>query len=96
MRPREVGGWEPDDDDQRELVELWHLSRVAISGKRPDGGRYASQRNDRIGWVVAEFCKIHANEPNVARKWIYVRAVENLGTTLEGCPISVAPKRKRH
>ena len=29
MRSRAAGGLEPDDDDQRELVELWHLSHGA-------------------------------------------------------------------
>lgn len=80
-----VGGFEPDDNDQRVLVELWHLSRTALSGK-PDG------RSERIAWVVDAFMKDHGTEPNVGRKWIYVWAVDNLGVMQ---PISVRPSVAR-
>jgi hypothetical protein len=73
MRPRAVGGLEPDDADQRELVELWHISRTALAtGKFIDG----RQRIARLEWVIAEFLKAH---PEVARKWVYVWCSEFLG-----------------
>lgn len=70
MRPRAVGGLEPDDNDQRELVELWHLSRVALAGTG------LNSRGDRLRWVCDAFTKEH---PDVARKWIYVWVADNLG-----------------
>jgi len=73
MRPRVVGGFEPDTREQAELVELWHLSRTALSGT----GR--NTRADRISWACDAFLKEHKDEPNVARKWIYVWAVDNVG-----------------
>lgn len=73
MRPRAVGGFEPDDREQAELVELWHLSRTALSGTGLDS------RDDRIRWVCDAFLKEHKGEPNVAHKWIYVWAVDNVG-----------------
>lgn len=73
MRPRAVGGFEPDDKDQAVLVELWHLSRTALSGSTAD-------RSARIAWIVDAFMREHGTEPNVGRKWIYVWCVDNLGT----------------
>lgn len=70
MRPRAVGGYEPDNDEQRELVDLWHLSRTALACD-PD-----QSRNARLRWVVDEYMKLH---PDVGRKWVYVWAVDNLG-----------------
>jgi hypothetical protein len=67
MRPRAVGGFEPDDRDQRELVELWHLSRIV---------RSARDRSGRLDWVVTEFCLEH---PGCGRKWVYVWSEANLG-----------------
>ena len=72
MREREVGGYEPDDVEQLELVELWHLSRTALAGT-------SYTRSTRITWLVDEFIKKHQGEPYVARKWIYVWAERNLG-----------------
>lgn len=72
MRPRAVGGFEPDDKDQAVLVALWHLSRTALSGK-PCG------HSDRITWIVDAFLREHGTEPNVGRKWIYVWCTDNLG-----------------
>lgn len=73
MRSRAVGGYEPDDKDQAELVELWHLSRTALAGTGLDA------RDHRLQWVCDTFMKEHAGEPHVAYKWIYVWAVDNLG-----------------
>lgn len=83
MREREVGGYEPDDNDQRNLVELWHLSRTALAGTGLDS------RSDRIRWVCDAFMKEHKNEPNVAYKWIYVWAVDNLGLAVEARTVTV-------
>jgi hypothetical protein len=81
MRAREVGGYEPDDREQTELVELWHLSRTALAGRTSAMIAMSgfSLRSARINWCVDEFLKKHDGEPHVARKWIYVWAVDNLG-----------------
>ncbi len=76
MRARAVGGLEPDEKEQAELVELWHLSRTALASSANAPGFLATSRTDRIRWAVDEFCKAH---PSVARKWPYVWAVDNLG-----------------
>lgn len=65
MRPREVGGLEPDDTEQKELVELWHLSRLVTL-----------DRNTRITWVVDEYCNAY---PSAPRKFIYVWCERYLG-----------------
>ena len=72
MRPRAVGGYEPDDTDQAKLVELWHLSRTALSGK-------PCTRGDRLEWVVQMFMQESNGGIGVARKWIWVWCVDNLG-----------------
>jgi len=75
MRPRAVGGYEPDEAEQRELVGLWHLSATAVLS----GLNFGIVRSARIDWVVQTFLREHATEPNVARKWVYCWCVENLG-----------------
>jgi len=70
MRPRAVGGLEPDDEEQRVLVHLWHLSRTGLSHKNP------LTWSDRVDWVVEMFLSEH---PTVARKWVYNWCVDNLG-----------------
>jgi hypothetical protein len=84
MRAREAGGYEPDDREQHELSELWHLSRTAIA--LPGSERRAlldkhngSERSARLYWVITEFLNAHIGEPNVAHKWIYNWCVEHLG-----------------
>ena len=78
MRTREAGGYEPDDRDQTELVELWHLS--ASAGQAAEAiAKSGSLRGARIEWCVTEFLRAHNGEPHVARKWVYVWAVDNLG-----------------
>ena len=72
MKRRVVGGWMPDEAEQMELVQLWHVSRTALSGK-------ACSRVDRIDWLVTEFLDAHRDEPNVARKWVYCWAIDNIG-----------------
>jgi hypothetical protein len=80
MRAREVGGYEPDDREQAELVELWHLSRTAHAGRAAEViAKYGSLRGARLAWAVDEFLKKHDGEPNVARKWIYVWTETNVG-----------------
>ena len=83
MRAREVGGYEPDDRDQHELSELWHTSRTAIALPSPERealfAKHGGERGARLAWVVDEFLKAHAGEPNVARKWVYVWSEANLG-----------------
>lgn len=75
MRPRAVGGLEPDDVEQRELVELWHISRTALSNRCYTLGTMG-YRSARLDWVVDEFLKAH---PEVARKWICVWCERYLG-----------------
>jgi hypothetical protein len=81
MREREVGGYEPDDRDQAELVELWHLSRTALAGQTAAmiAKSGFSLRSARLNWCIDEFLKTHNGEPHVARKWVYVWAEANLG-----------------
>jgi len=80
MRAREAGGYEPDNRDQTELVELWHLSRTAFAGQAAEAiAKVGSLRGARIEWCVTEFLRAHNGEPHVARKWVYVWAVDNLG-----------------
>lgn len=84
MRARAVGGLEPDEAEQRELVQLWHLSRTGLS--RPLFSAPLSQpgcgyvpppdRAERIAWVVDMFLREH---PNVGRKWVYVWCEAELG-----------------
>lgn len=86
MRAREVGGYEPDDREQNELHELFALARgAAFAGKNAAEliAKHGSVRGAQIEWVVDEFLKAHAGEPNVARKWIYVWCVDRLGIPFE-------------
>lgn len=86
MRPRAVGGLEPDDADQRELVELWHLSRTALAGTSPDRGA-------RIDWVVGAFLAEH---PGIARKWVYVWCADHLGLLLDHANAVPADEHASH
>lgn len=79
MRPRAVGGYEPDDKEQHELSELWHLSRTACSLELAKVYNTARIREIRITWVVDAFLREHAGEPNVSRKWIYAWTERNIG-----------------
>lgn len=82
MRERAVGGYEPDDVEQRELVELWHVSRTAfaLGGDVPALlKQHGTPRGARIAWVVDEFLKRHEGKSNVKRKWIYVWCEAALG-----------------
>jgi hypothetical protein len=88
MRPRAVGGFEPDERDQLALLELWHLSRTALAGTGLDA------REHRLQWTIDAFLKEHGHEPNVTHKWIYVWAVDNLGTLTTGEPV-LDPDRRR-
>lgn len=81
MRPRAVGGLEPDDDDQRELVELWHLSRTALAGTGLDS------KDHRRQWVIDSFVKAH---PGVGYKWVYNWVIDNLGSLTTGEPLRCA------
>lgn len=76
MRKREVGGYEPDDAEQAELVELWHLSRTALAGQLSGN---TCDREARIRWCVDQFLDKHQHTPNVAGKWVHNWAVNNLG-----------------
>jgi hypothetical protein len=82
MRSRASGGYEPDDRDQAELVELWHLSRAAVALPRLERealfARHGSERSARLNWVVDQFLARHVGESGVARKWVYVWAERNL------------------
>ncbi len=104
MRPRPAGGYEPDDRDRAELVELWHLSRtaVALPGEERQAlfERHGGERGARIAWVVDRFVKAHAGEPGVAHKWVRVWSVENLGRQLDlaaapADPDLFPPRRRR-
>lgn len=75
MRPREVGGFEPDEAEQAELTELWHLGATALS-MAADRSR---ARLERLQWVVDAFMAKHQGEPNVARKWVWIWSADNLG-----------------
>jgi len=83
MRQRAVGGYEPDDREQHELSELWHTSRTAIAlpvaERQALFDKHGGERGARVAWIVDEFMKAHAGEPNVGRKWVYVWCVEHLG-----------------
>ncbi len=83
MRPRAVGGFEPDDREQHELSELWHTSRTAVSRPEPERRalieKHGSERGARIAWIVDEFMRAHEGEPNVKFKWVYNWCVEYLG-----------------
>jgi len=86
MRPREVGGYEPDDAEQNELHELWFMARgFAFLGRDAATllAKYGSVRGVQLEWVVNEFLKKHEGEPHVARKWIYVWSEEYLGRHVE-------------
>lgn len=91
MRPRAVGGLEPDEADQSELVELWHLSRVALAGMSLPHQHWStmyagSERHWRIDWVISKFLEAH---PGVARKWVYVWCEAQLGRLTSGDPVEV-------
>jgi hypothetical protein len=79
MRERAVGGYEPDDVEQRELVELWHLSRGMAPFSVELLSKHGTPRGVRIAWVVDEYMKQHEGKPNVKRKWIYVWCEAALG-----------------
>ena len=86
MRPRSVGGFEPDDRDQHELHELWHTSGTAIALPGPERRalleRHGGERGARLHWVVEQFLREHAGEPNVAHKWVYTWSEANLGRSV--------------
>ena len=73
MRPREVGGFEPDEREQRELTDLWSLSRTALAGTGFD------DREHRLRWTVDSFMKLKAGTPNLAYKWVWNWSSDNLG-----------------
>lgn len=86
MRPRQVGGYEPDVAEQNELHELWHMARgIAFAGKNAAEliAKHGSVRGAQLAWVVDEFLKKHQGEPHVARKWIYVWCEEHVGVLVE-------------
>ena len=86
MRERAVGGYEPDTAEQNELHELWHLARgAAFAGQNAAEliAKHGSVRGAYIAWIVDEFLKKHAGERHVARKWIYVWCVDNVGVLVE-------------
>lgn len=92
MRPRAVGGFEPDDRDQHTLSELWHISRTAIALPGPErqallDKHNGSERSARIAWVVDQFLREHGSEPNVKHKWVYNWCIEYLGRHVETRPI---------
>jgi hypothetical protein len=93
MREREVGGYEPDDKEQHELFKLWHMSRTAIALPGPERqalfDKHGGERGARIAWIVDEFLKAHAGEPNVARKWIYVWCEAVLGRPIEARTVTM-------
>lgn len=72
MRPRASGGMEPDDTDQKVLVEFWHISRV-----------FGTDRQVRLGWIVDHFLAIH---PDAGRKWVYVWCERYLGRLVDPDP----------
>ncbi len=74
MRPRTVGGLEPDDGEQRELVDLWLLAK----GFAPAG------RTAKLLWVVDEFM---ARYPDAGRKWVYVWSERYLGRMVDPDPV---------
>ena len=82
MRPRTVGGYEPDDNEQNELHELWFMARgFAFADKNSAEllAKHGSVRGVQLVWAVDAFMKRHEGEPHVARKWIYVWCEEYLG-----------------
>lgn len=86
MREREVGGFEPDDKEQNELHELFFMARgIAFAGRNVAEliAKHGSERGAQVAWVVDEFLKAHAGEPNVKHKWVYVWCVEHLGALVE-------------
>lgn len=83
MREREVGGYEPDDTEQKELHELWFMSRGAGDNIAELLAKHGTMRGVRIAWVVDAFLKKHDGEPNVKRKWIYVWCEAYLGHLVE-------------
>lgn len=88
MRPRAVGGYEPDERDQHELSELWHTSRTAIALPGPERqallDRHGGERGARLHWVVEQFLRAHDGEPHVARKWVYTWSEANLDKIAPG------------
>lgn len=96
MRPRKVGGYEPDVAEQNELHELWHMARgFAFADKNAAEliEKHGSVRGARIAWVVDEFLKKHASEPHVARKWVYVWCEEHVGVLVERTVTEVSQDR---
>lgn len=51
---------------ERELLDLWRISRTALSDT-------AASRFDRLQWTVAEFVKAHPDQP---RKQVYLELTE--------------------
>jgi hypothetical protein len=82
VRPRNVGGYEPDDAEQNELHELWFMARgFAFMDKNAAEliAKHGSVRGVQLAWCVDAFMKRHEGEPHVAHKWIYVWCEEYLG-----------------
>lgn len=73
MIPRAVGGLEPDETEQQALTDLYGLARTALAGTGFD------DRENRLRWACDAFCK---ERPDVARKWVWCWAVDNLGVFL--------------
>jgi hypothetical protein len=95
MRERKVGGYEPDEREQRELSELWHTSRTAIAvgadARRAAILKHGNEHYWRMHWCIDEFMKAHAGEPNVAHKWVYNWCVEYLGRHVDPHPVPYGP-----
>lgn len=54
---------------EQELVELWHLARTALAGKRDSSGKHlGSDRHARMVWASGEFAKKHRVSPTAAYK----------------------------
>jgi hypothetical protein len=79
VRPRKVGGWEPDDREQHELHELYRVARVALSGRHALDGGPADTPKGRRDYAINEFMRAHAGEPNVKFKWVYEWVQRNVG-----------------
>ena len=86
MKPRSVGGLEPDENEQLELINYYHLARTALCDQ--PGYQYGSplkQKTMRIDYAVSEFVKAH---PDVARKWPYVWLVDEVNMKHGSVPIT--------
>lgn len=77
MRPRSVGGYEPDDTEQAELHELYRLSL----------GQQLADRHKRVEYAIKWFLRTHIGEPHVAYKWVYVWAERHLGHIVSPDPV---------